>query len=92
MIVQATFHIHPENKEKVKAEMRKLKTVIQKHGGRNFRHFASMTSGTPNRMFTYEVDTFAHFDALNADPDYRAVKLDSFYSDATLTLWGDVDV
>lgn len=35
---------------------------------------------------------FAHFDTLNADPDYRAVKLDSLYSDAAVTLWGEVEV
>ncbi len=92
MIVHATFHIHPDNKEKAKAEMRKIKAVIQKHGGRNLRYYASMTSGTPNRLFTYEIDKFAHFDTLNADPDYRAIKLDSFYSDATVSLWGEVDV
>lgn len=33
MIVHATFHIHPDNKEKAKAELRKIKAVIQKHGG-----------------------------------------------------------
>ena len=92
MIVHATFHVHPDNKANAKAEVRKLKAIIQKHGGRNLRYFASMTSGTPNRMFTYEIDKFAHFDTLNADPEYRAVKLDSFYSDATITLWGDVEV
>jgi len=92
MIVQATFQIHPDNKEKAKVEMRKIKAVVQKHGGRNLRYFASMTSGTPNRMFTYEIDKFAHLDALNADPDYRAVKLDSLYSDATITMWGEVEI
>jgi quinol monooxygenase YgiN len=92
LIVHATFHIHPDHKEKAKAELRKIKAVVQKHGGRNFRYFASMTSQAPNRMFTYEIDKFAHFDTLNTDPEYRAVALDSLYSDATVTLWGDVDV
>jgi hypothetical protein len=92
LIVHATFHIHPDHKEKAKAELRKIKAVVQKHGGRNFRYFASMTSQAPNRMFTYEIDKFAHFDTLNTDPEYRAVTLDSLYSDATVTLWGDVDV
>ena len=92
MIVHATFHIHPDHKEQAKAELRKLKGILQKHGGRNFRYFASMTSETPNRMFTYEIDKFAHFDTLNADPEYRAVNLDSLFSDAKMTLWGDVEV
>lgn len=92
MIVHATFHIHPDNKEKAKAEVRKLKAVIQKHGGRNLQYYASMNSATPNRMFIYEIDRFAHFDTLNADPEYRAVRLDSFYSDALQTLWGEVEV
>ncbi len=90
MIVHYTFTIHPEHKEKVKDELRRLKAVIQKHGGRNFRYYASMMSGSPNRLFVYEIDGFAHFDALHADPDFRAVKLDSFYSGATGTVWGDV--
>ena len=92
MLVHTTFHIHPDNKEKAKAEVRKLKAVIQKHAGRNLKYYASMTSGSPNRMFTYEIDKFAHFDTLNADPYYRAIKLDSLYSDAAVSLWGEVDV
>jgi quinol monooxygenase YgiN len=92
MIVHYTFAIHPEHKEKVKDELRKLQRVIQKHGGRNFRYYASMTSGTPNRLFIYEIDSFAHFDSLNTDADFRAVKLDSFYSNATGTIWGDVQM
>lgn len=92
MIVHATFHIHPDNKEKAKAEIRRIKDVIGRHGGRNLRYYASMASGTPNRMFVYEIDKFAHFDTLNADPDYRAVKLDSLYSDAAVILWGEVEV
>lgn len=55
MIVHATFHIHPDHKEQAKAELRKLKAILQKHGARNFRYFASMTSETPSRMFTYLV-------------------------------------
>jgi len=92
VIVHAMFHIHPDNKENAKTEVRKLRAVIQRHGGRNLRYYASMVSGTPNRMFVYEIDKFAHFDTLNTDPDYRAVKLDSLYSDAALTLWGEVEV
>ena len=47
-------------------------------------------SSTPNRLFIYEIDSFAHFDALNRDPDFRGVKLDSLYSSATGTTWGEV--
>ena len=90
MIVHHTFHIHPNDKEQAKAELRKVKAIIERHGGRNLRYYASMTSSTPNRLFIYEVDSFAHFDALNKDPDFRAVKLDSLYSNATGTTWGEV--
>lgn len=90
MIVHHTFHIHPNDKEQAKAELRKVKAIIERHGGRNLRYYASMTSSTPNRLFIYEVDSFAHFDALNKDPDFRAVKLDSLYSNATGTIWGEV--
>jgi len=90
MIVHATFHIHPEKKEQAKEELRKLRAVIQKHGGRNLRYYASMTSSTPNRMFIYEIDKLAHFDTLQTDPDYRGIKLDSLYTDADLTMWADV--
>jgi quinol monooxygenase YgiN len=92
MIVHYTFHIHPNDKEQVKAELRKLKTVVERHGGRNLRYYASMTSGTPNRMFIYEIDSFAHFDSLNTDPDFRAVRLDSLYSNSTGAIWGEVPV
>ena len=74
----------------VQDELRKLKTVVQKHGGRNFKYYASMTSGTPNRLFMYEIDKLAHFDTLSTDPDFRAVKLDSLYTDATGTTWAEV--
>ena len=92
MIVHATFHIHPDSKAQAKAEIRKLKSVIERHGGRNLRYYASMVSGTPNRMFVYEIDKFGHFDTLNTDPDYRAIKLDSLYSDAVMNVWGEVEV
>lgn len=90
MIVHYVFQIHPDHKERAKDELRRLKTVVQKHGGRNFKYYASMTSGTPNRLFTYEIDKLAHFDTLNTDPDFRAVKLDSLYTDATGTTWAEV--
>ncbi len=90
MLVHYTFHIHPDHKDRAKEELRKLKAVVQRHGGRSFRYFASMSSSTPNRLVVYEVDSFAHFDSLNADPEYRAVKLDSLHTDATGTSWGDV--
>ncbi len=90
MLIHYTFHIHPDHKDRAKEELRKLKAVVQRHGGKNFRYFASMTSSTPNRLVVYEVDSFAHFDGLNADPDYRAVKMDSLYTGATATSWGDV--
>ena len=92
MLVQAIFTIHPENKEKAKEELQKAKAVIQMHGGRNLKYYASMTSGTPNRMFTYEIDKFAHFDALNTDKDYQAIKLDYLYSEAVVTIWGEVAI
>jgi hypothetical protein len=92
MIVHYTFNIHPNDKEQVKRELRKLKAVVERHGGRNFRYYASMTSGTPNRMFIYEIDSFAHFDSLNEDSDFRGVALDSLYSGATGTNWGEVDL
>jgi hypothetical protein len=92
MIVHYTFTIHPDRKDQVKTEVRKLKAVVQKHGGRDFRYYASMTSATPNRLFVYGIDRFAHFDALNADPDFRAVKLDSLYTDATQLIWGEVEI
>ncbi|HEV2358352.1 MAG TPA: hypothetical protein VGZ23_12205 [bacterium] len=92
MIVQAVFHIHPDNKEKAKAEIRKIKAIIAKHGGRNLKYYASVTSETPNRMFVYEVDKLAHFDTLGADPDFRDVKLDSLYADAAMTFWAEVEV
>jgi len=90
MIVHYTFHIHPNDKEQVKSELRKLRAVIERHGGRNLRYYASMTSGTPNRLFIYEIDSFAHFDSLNNDPDFLAVKLDSLYSHGTQTIWSEV--
>ncbi len=90
MIVHATFHIHPKDKEQAKGELRKLRATVERHGGRHFRYYASMTSGTPNRLFVYEIDSFAHFDALNNDPEFRAVKLDSLYSLAVQTTWGEV--
>ena len=82
----------PESWERrlVDMNVRKLKTVVQKHGGRNFKYYASMTSGTPNRLFMYEIDKLAHFDTLSTDPDFRAVKLDSLYTDATGTTWAEV--
>ena len=90
MIVHYTFQIHPNDKEQVKAELRKLRTVIERHGGRNLRYYAATTSGTPNRLFIYEIDSFAHFDTLSKDPDFHAVKLDSLYSNATGTMWAEV--
>jgi uncharacterized protein (DUF1330 family) len=90
MIVHYTFHIRPNDKEQARAELRKLRDVIERHGGRNLRYYASMTSGTPNRLFVYEIDSFAHFDSLNKDANYRAVKLDSLYSDSTGSIWGEV--
>ena len=90
MIVHYLFQIHPDHKDRAKDELRKLKTVVQKHGGRNFKYYASMTSGTPNRLFMYEIDKLAHFDTLSTDPDFRAVKLDSLYTDATGTTWAEV--
>lgn len=92
MIVHYMFHIHPDQKQQVKDELRALKAVIERHGGRNLRYFASMMSGTPNRLIIYEIESFAHFDALNKDPDFRAVKLDSLYSSATGTIWGEVSI
>ena len=92
MIVHYTFHIHPDQKQQVKDVLRKLKAVIERHGGRNLRYYASMTSSTPNRLFIYEIESFAHFDALNKDADFRAVKLDSLYSASTGTIWGEVPV
>lgn len=92
MIVHYTFSIHPDNKEKVKEEVRKLRAAVQKHGGKNFRYYASMASGTPNRLIIYEIDKFAHFDTLNTDPDYRGVKLDSLYTGTTGTVWGEVTI
>ncbi|HLW60915.1 MAG TPA: hypothetical protein VKV57_13475 [bacterium] len=90
MIVHYEFQIHPDHKERAKDELRKLKTIIAKHGGRNFKYYASMTSGTPNRLFIYEIDKLAHFDSLNDDPDFRNVKLDALYTDATGTTWAEV--
>jgi quinol monooxygenase YgiN len=92
MIVHYTFTVHPDRRDQVKAELRKLKAVVQKHGGRDFRCYASMSSGTPNRSFVYEIDRFAHFDSLNADPDFRAVKLDSLFTQATEVIWGEVEI
>ncbi|HEV2282294.1 MAG TPA: hypothetical protein VGX75_07880 [bacterium] len=90
MIVHLSFHIHPEQKERAKEELRKLRSVVERHGGKNFRYYASTISGTPNRLFIYDIESFAHFDTLSQDPDFRAVKLDSLYSDATGTLWAEV--
>jgi hypothetical protein len=92
MIVHYMFHIHPQHKEQAKEELRKLRSVIERHGGRNFRYFASMTSSTPNRLLIYEIDRQAHFDSLNADPDFRNVKLDSLYTHCTGTTWGEVSL
>lgn len=90
MIVHVTFHIHPDNKQRAKDEIRKLRGVIERHGARNLKYYASMTSATPNRLFIYEIDVFAHFDSLNRDPEYQGVKLDSLYSNATSSTWGEV--
>jgi quinol monooxygenase YgiN len=90
VIVHLSFHIHPDKKEQVKEELRKLRSVVERHGGKNFRYYASTISGTPNRLFIYDVDSFAHWDTLSRDPDFRAVKLDSLYTDATGTMWAEV--
>ena len=90
MIVHLSFHIHPDQKERAREELRKLRSVVERHGGKNFRYFASTISGTPNRLFIYDIESFAHFDTLSKDPDFRAVKLDSLYSDATGTTWAEV--
>jgi hypothetical protein len=90
MIVHLTFHIPPDRKEQAKEELRKLRSVVERHGGKNFRYYASTLSGTPNRLFIYDVESFAHFDTLQRDPDFRAVRLDSLYSDATGTTWAEV--
>ena len=92
MIMHYAFHTHPDQKQQVKDELRKLESVVERHGGRNLRYYASMTSGAPNRLFVYEIESFAHFDALNKDPDSRAIKLDSLYSSATGTIWGEVSI
>jgi quinol monooxygenase YgiN len=90
VIVHLSFHIHPDKKEQVKEELRKLRSVVERHGGKNFRYYASTISGTPNRLFIYDVDSVAHWDTLSRDPDFRAVKLDSLYTDATGTMWAEV--
>jgi len=90
MIVHFTFHVHPDNKQRARDELRKLRAVIERHGARNLKYYASMTSATPNRLFIYEIDAFAHFDTLNRDPEYQAIKLDSLYSHAAGTTWGEV--
>ena len=41
-------------------------------------------------MRAWEIDSFAHFDTLSKDPDFRAIKLDSLYTDATATTWAEV--
>ncbi len=92
MYAQWAFTIHPDNKEKVKEELRKLRSVIEKHGGKNFRYYASMTSETPNRLVVYEFEKFAHLDALTADAHYRAVKLDSLWEGAQTSIWGEVAI
>jgi quinol monooxygenase YgiN len=90
VIVHLSFHIHPDKKEQVKEELRKLRSVVERHGGKNFRYYASTISGTPNRLFIYDIESFAHFDTLSRDPEFRAVKLDSLYTDATGTMWAEV--
>ncbi|MHB8732947.1 MAG: hypothetical protein ACYDAB_14290 [bacterium] len=90
MIVHLSFHIHPDQKERVREELRKLRSAVERHGGKNFRYYASTISGTPNRLFIYDIESFAHFDTLSKDPDFRAVKLDSLYTDATGTTWAEV--
>lgn len=90
MIVHLTFHIHPDYKERAKEELRKLRSIVERHGGKNFRYYASTISGTPNRLFIYDIESFAHFDTLQKDPDFRAVKLDSLYSGASGTTWAEV--
>jgi len=92
MLVHYSFTVRPQDREQVKTQLRRLKAVVERHGGRHFRYYASMTSGHPNRLFTYEIEEFRHFDALNADPEFRAVTLDSFYTDATGLVWGDVEI
>ncbi|HET7379345.1 MAG TPA: hypothetical protein VFJ24_04815 [Gaiellales bacterium] len=90
MIVHLSFHIHPDKKEQAREELRKLRSVVERHGGKNFRYYASTISGTPNRLFIYDIESFAHFDTLSRDPEFRAVKLDSLYTDATGTMWAEV--
>jgi quinol monooxygenase YgiN len=90
VIVHLTFQIHPDHKERAKEELRKLRGVVERHGGKNFRYFASTLSGTPNRLFIYEIESFTHFDTLQKDPEFRAVKLDSLYSGASGTTWAEV--
>lgn len=90
MIVHLSFHIHPDHKERAKEELRKLRNVVERHGGKNFRYYASTISGMPNRLFVYDIESFAHLDTLSKDPEFRAVKLDSLYTDATGTIWAEV--
>jgi len=90
MVMEWAFTIHPDNKEKVREELKKLRTAFEKHGGKNFRYYAATSSDQPNRLVTYEFDTFAHLDKLMADPDYRAVKLDYFWTNVTGRLWTEV--
>jgi quinol monooxygenase YgiN len=90
MVIEWAFTIHPEHKEQVREELKKLRSAVEKHGGRNFRYYASANSEHPNRMLTYEFDKFAHLDELATDPGYRAVKLDSLWTNVAGRLWTEV--
>jgi uncharacterized protein (DUF1330 family) len=90
MIMEWVFTIDPNSKEKVREELKGLRAAVEKHGGKNFRYYASTSSEHPNRSVTYEFDTFAHLDRLMADPGYRAVKLDYFWSNVTARVWAEV--
>jgi uncharacterized protein (DUF1330 family) len=92
MLMKWVFTIHPDNKEKVREELKKLRTAVEKHGGKNFRYYASTSSSHPNRLVTYEFDTFAHLDSLTADPGYRAVQLDYLWSNVTGHIWAEVSL
>jgi len=91
MLVHYTFTVRPQDREQVKAQLRTFKTVVERHGGRHLHYYASMT-GHPNRLVTYEIDEFRHFDALHADPEFRAITLDSVWADATGLVWGAVEI
>jgi len=78
MLTVNSFTAKPDRFEEAVEEVRKIKTVVEKHGGKNVRLLAALVAGqaTGSLAFIIEADTFAANGALTdkflADPEGMA--------------------